>query len=152
MLCFGWWPSLRLGSILVRDAVTEVIKAAAMTDPGDEAAWEESVTQPALALDDALADVAAGWGRGLECFTMTFWLIGLAYFAFALNTPHCEAIEARIQAGEMDDPNSSDTHQCTFQRAVNLGIAALFALMPLGLGWDIATTSSRCGAHMAVPI
>ena len=147
VLSLGWWPSLRLGSVLTRDAITEVIRSADSAAVFTSAtAWEEQVTQPALLLDDALRDLATGWARGLESFTLFFWVNALGWFAHALNTELCEAIEARIQAGELDDINGA-THECTVQRNSGLALVALFALLPLGLAWDLAATSSRCGEH-----
>eukprot|EP01047_Picozoa_sp_COSAG01_P015742 COSAG01_NODE_792_length_13554_cov_13.811891_14_plen_224_part_00 len=145
----GWWPSMRLASALVRDDIGEVIQAVGITDPREVEAWTELVARPALALKARLRDLSAGWGGGLQGCVLTCWTGGMGFFALALNTPLCEAIEDRVQAGEIEDLDGPDIHTCDYQRTIGLFLAAISALVPLGLLADVAATSSRCDLLMS---
>ena len=141
LVVFGLWPSLRLGSVLTRDAVMDVIKSIVSTDIGDEAEWDAKVTQQALFLERALGDLAVGWGLSLEAATMVCWWGCLAWLTLATNTPLCEAMEARVQAGELADLNGPLTHECTFLRTIGVIGSTLFALAPLALTYALTCSN-----------
>ena len=70
------------------------------------------MAQPALALEGRLRDLSAGWGDGLLGSVLGMWTTGMGLFAWALNSSFCEATEVRVQAGEVEDLNGPDTHEC----------------------------------------
>lgn len=99
VLFLGWWSSFRIGSCLARDETTRVISAARTTDPDDDAAWKQLVSEPALQLDAVFVKVSTGWSPGLLGMILFFWLSALSSLAGTMNNPYIAAWDKTQELG-----------------------------------------------------
>ena len=130
----GWRASMRTASCLCRDLATETIENARTTDPKNREEWEARVNRPALALIGKFELLSDGWSGGLVGLVGALWLGALGNFAKGVEGIVVDRNE------DLRDPNNGFTL---------LAFAAVCALLPFPIAWDIAGTSSRCDELMA---
>lgn len=136
LMMMGFYYSLRLGSAVVRDAVTEVIRAARDCDPTDKKRWQVEVVQPAIGLHKCMQTLSRGWGPGFLGLGLSCWLMALGYFSKAINKPRSDM----VMIANNQPPN--------LDRNFQIGNTVIWSLLPLLLALDVAKTSTRCDQLM----
>ena len=111
VLIVGFMYSIRLGSCLARDAVTDVIRKAQGSDPTDEARFSTEVAQPALRLEETMEALSRGWGPGFLGLGIACWGFAFSFFCAALNgnrllagarSRHVEHVDPAVIAADME--------------------------------------------------
>lgn len=121
-----------LAATLARDSVTEVVKATRQSDPTDKEAWIKDVAKPALALEETLAILSRGWGRGFLGIILMVW--SGAFFAFCQGVNKPRVAQIAYMRGE----TGNESH------IANFIFSTLLSLLPLLFLTDVASTSNRC--------
>ena len=127
----GWWASMRTASCLCRDETIETIHAIETTDPADSE-WHAAVAERALGLIPKLKLLSDGWSGGLIGLGAGVWLGVLGMFTVAINTPHCDGMDA----AQGSPPGTT--------RATVLVLAAMLFPVPFLMALDVAHTSTYC--------
>ena len=137
----GWAFSMIIATKLCCDHIIEVLQAVVATQSlsseEDKSRWRAEVTEPSIALIKQIALLSYGWGRGAVAFVAFSSLMGLAYFARAVNLPHEAARDALNDVA----PGTS--------RMIDLALASIWVSLPLLLIVPLAQTSSYCKKLMA---
>eukprot|EP01052_Picozoa_sp_SAG31_P043269 SAG31_NODE_7154_length_1772_cov_1.843395_1_plen_236_part_10 len=87
LFCIGWCFSNQIASTSTMRATAEVAENIRSTDPRDDEAWQERVTQPALALCTRFKVLSDGWSGGVLASFLIGWIGSLGSFAMALSFP-----------------------------------------------------------------
>jgi hypothetical protein len=149
ILISGFFYTLRLGSALARDSVTEVTAVAKVTSPHDKEKWDRNVTLPMLKLDETMMDLSSGYGRGLLGIDVALWLFAVANICKAIDqVTYLEVAkfyECTHQDGELQGEPDPYCH-----RDFALISAVFYVCLSLLLTLDVAMTSPSCDEMMDV--
>lgn len=71
-----WYYAMKVGSVLAKDDVIEVVKRVDVDATNDDAVWSETVATPTIRLaTHTMADLSSGFGRGTGIAAAMCWVV-----------------------------------------------------------------------------